>query len=291
MRAYRSEDEGRRVQKVQEKESRQVNCASYCRDSSVKEQERVIMPDLRSNEGIITQVFLKYLSFAGGILIALVSLRLFFGSIWPEHKQAPDPTPATAVEVGEQLVIDQELPPVTSPNNFAKRKDPDPEQILESTITEKEEAINPYAPSDIGMIKPRKKVLKVPEVKGICADNLDVLESAKTLWYLDTDSASSEAPSWQDLVPEYLQEMPVCPGGGVYAIGNSYHEASCSRCGKARNPALYSADETAVNGVFAKVEGRYFICHHCRAEIDKKELERSVRKGRASCPFCNEVIK
>jgi len=60
-----------------------------------------------------------------------------------------------------------------------------------------------------------------------CIDNLMEIETAKFNWAMNT-GVSDEDSAWDDLVPEYLVERPVCPLGGTYSIGNMKNKATCS---------------------------------------------------------------
>jgi hypothetical protein len=76
-----------------------------------------------------------------------------------------------------------------------------------------------------------------------CIFNLRVLEGAKTQWALERRKTNNELPSWQDLRPYLPDERfpfgrwtngkPVCPAGGVYAIGRLEEDPKCSIGGRA----------------------------------------------------------
>ena len=38
-------------------------------------------------------------------------------------------------------------------------------------------------------------------------------------------------PAWDDLVPNFIQQQPVCPSGGTYTIGNMSTNPTCSVTG------------------------------------------------------------
>ena len=67
--------------------------------------------------------------------------------------------------------------------------------------------------------------------KDLCIVNLKYIYAAKANFFMDNPSRMGEAPSWSDLVPEYLEQAPVCPAGGGYTIGGMRTEPVCSERG------------------------------------------------------------
>ena len=56
--------------------------------------------------------------------------------------------------------------------------------------------------------------------RDICIENLQQLETAKTLWSLETGQAEGTEPDEADLIGPtlYLKTMPECPAGGEYLL-------------------------------------------------------------------------
>ncbi|MGB3081717.1 MAG: prepilin-type N-terminal cleavage/methylation domain-containing protein [Candidatus Omnitrophota bacterium] len=61
-----------------------------------------------------------------------------------------------------------------------------------------------------------------------CNMNLKIVERVKVLWALREGKFSRDEPTWDDLVPEYLQKTPACPLGGKYDIGSISEKPTCS---------------------------------------------------------------
>jgi prepilin-type N-terminal cleavage/methylation domain-containing protein len=62
----------------------------------------------------------------------------------------------------------------------------------------------------------------------VCNMNLKIIERVKVLWALREGKFSRDEPTWDDLVPEYLQKTPVCPAGGKYDLGSISEKPTCS---------------------------------------------------------------
>ena len=76
----------------------------------------------------------------------------------------------------------------------------------------------------------------------VCAQNLKVIEGAKSMWALDTGAGKNEEPSEEEL-GEYIQSgfpQPVI-AGALYTIGTLVVPASCSYHGDSlgNRPAHY----------------------------------------------------
>lgn len=63
-----------------------------------------------------------------------------------------------------------------------------------------------------------------------CTTNLIQIEGAKEQWALSLHKVRTEVPTWSDLVgrDKFLAEMPLCPGGGRYTIGDLSKPPRCS---------------------------------------------------------------
>jgi len=61
----------------------------------------------------------------------------------------------------------------------------------------------------------------------ICRLNLSQTQNAKEAWFIDAGT-NKAGPDWNDLVPKYLPEVPKCPAGGTYSIGDMDTPAECS---------------------------------------------------------------
>jgi prepilin-type N-terminal cleavage/methylation domain-containing protein len=60
--------------------------------------------------------------------------------------------------------------------------------------------------------------------KKACVANLGQIESAKQIWGVENGKAVGDVPGQSDLVPTYIETMPLCPSGGTYefnAIGQT----------------------------------------------------------------------
>jgi chromosome segregation ATPase len=65
-----------------------------------------------------------------------------------------------------------------------------------------------------------------------CINNLRLIDSAKQQWALENKKQATDTPAWDDLRP-YLTgpnntNMPFCPAGGVYTMGNVSEKPTCS---------------------------------------------------------------
>lgn len=58
-----------------------------------------------------------------------------------------------------------------------------------------------------------------------CVANLRTISVAKKIWAIENVTG---APSWDDLVPDYIKRRPLCPIGGTYTIGGIGAEPTCS---------------------------------------------------------------
>ncbi|MBD3379555.1 MAG: hypothetical protein GF408_03730 [Candidatus Omnitrophica bacterium] len=222
---------------------------------------------------------------------------------------SPEAPPEKPIPARRMPSREKEPFPPDDPMNFAKRSRPEESTEITGTAGAERKQKTPL-PED-GAVRARENGTNLMEsrprqkdISGMnasapgaaspaadkCALNLKAIESAKILWYLETGSEGSRDPEWTDLVPQYLAKKPECPCGGEYIIGTGYHEACCSRCGKAVDPALYSAGEHAMNNIFSSASVRYVRCPRCKAEINRSEMSRSIKNGRAQCPFCGKTL-
>ncbi|HMS56526.1 MAG TPA: prepilin-type N-terminal cleavage/methylation domain-containing protein [Fimbriimonadaceae bacterium] len=64
-----------------------------------------------------------------------------------------------------------------------------------------------------------------------CVANLRQIESAKEQACMEGGHGTAWAPGAGDLSPDYIKNMPSCPSGGNYTIGNMSTSPSCSTGG------------------------------------------------------------
>lgn len=66
--------------------------------------------------------------------------------------------------------------------------------------------------------------------KTTCISNQIEIDTAKELWAIENRMAPGTAVTSADLWPTYLRgpNFPICPSGGVYAIGVVNDSSSCS---------------------------------------------------------------
>ncbi len=51
-----------------------------------------------------------------------------------------------------------------------------------------------------------------------CIHNLKTMDEAKDMWALMEGKNSSDTPTWDNLITEYIKKTPACPSGGTYTI-------------------------------------------------------------------------
>jgi type II secretory pathway pseudopilin PulG len=61
-----------------------------------------------------------------------------------------------------------------------------------------------------------------------CAKNQAIFDQAKQLWMLDHGKTFDQPVLFKDLLPEYIEEPPICPAGGDYSLNGLDTETSCS---------------------------------------------------------------
>ena len=61
-----------------------------------------------------------------------------------------------------------------------------------------------------------------------CIANLRQIEGATQVWAVDTGAADTVAPSWNNLVPNYIRTQPSCPAGGNYVLATVNNRPTCS---------------------------------------------------------------
>ena len=61
-----------------------------------------------------------------------------------------------------------------------------------------------------------------------CATNLIIIEKIKSLRVLREGKSADDVPTWDELVPEYVQKTPSCPSGGEYKIGSINKKPTCT---------------------------------------------------------------
>ena len=66
--------------------------------------------------------------------------------------------------------------------------------------------------------------------RNVCIDNLRRIEEAKLVWAKESGLTNGTAPTILDLgrVDKHLQQLPVCPEGGVYQINPPGQKPVCS---------------------------------------------------------------
>ncbi len=69
-------------------------------------------------------------------------------------------------------------------------------------------------------------------VRSACINNLRQIDGAKNTWALETKADCNAVPTWEN-IQRYLGrgpqgEIPQCPQGGHYTIGNLQTAPSCS---------------------------------------------------------------
>jgi len=64
----------------------------------------------------------------------------------------------------------------------------------------------------------------------ICIGNMQRIQLAKEQWAQTHKVMGTEQPRWEDIVgrDKYFSRRPVCPGGGVYTIGDLFTKPRCS---------------------------------------------------------------
>ena len=60
-----------------------------------------------------------------------------------------------------------------------------------------------------------------------CRANLRQIQAAKEQWAMANNQGPTATPAWDDLVPNFIQQQPVCPSGGTYTIGNLSTNPTC----------------------------------------------------------------
>ena len=71
---------------------------------------------------------------------------------------------------------------------------------------------------------------EVEKAKNACINNLKQIDGAKQQWALENKQTAEAVPSSQQLAP-YFKNVPVCPLGGVYTLGNMESFPTCSIAG------------------------------------------------------------
>ena len=64
-----------------------------------------------------------------------------------------------------------------------------------------------------------------------CRANLRQIQAAKEQWAMANNQGPTATPAWNDLVPNFIQQRPVCPSGGNYTIGNVNTDPTCDITG------------------------------------------------------------
>src|SRR5687767_11700951 len=66
--------------------------------------------------------------------------------------------------------------------------------------------------------------------KNACIANMKQIEGAKATWALEQKKALTDTPSTSQLygTTNYIREVPLCPGGGTYAINQVDAKPTCT---------------------------------------------------------------
>ena len=64
-----------------------------------------------------------------------------------------------------------------------------------------------------------------------CIANLRQIANGKQLWSAASGAGASGTPSWEDMVPAYVQSRTDCPSGGTYTVGDMSTLPVCSTAG------------------------------------------------------------
>lgn len=67
--------------------------------------------------------------------------------------------------------------------------------------------------------------------KEFCIANLRQIYNAKSIWAFSEGKQMDDVPGWDDLVPDYLANTPVCPAGGTYNMRKVDDFPVCSKEG------------------------------------------------------------
>ncbi len=62
----------------------------------------------------------------------------------------------------------------------------------------------------------------------VCISHLKHIDDAKSMWAVWEGAISGDIPEWDDLVPDYLTEVPACPSNGTYDIKPIDVKPTCS---------------------------------------------------------------
>jgi hypothetical protein len=66
-----------------------------------------------------------------------------------------------------------------------------------------------------------------------CIANLQMIDGAKTMWFLEEKKSTNDLPAWTDLVgtANYIREKPVCSHGGAYSLNGMNQKPTCTILG------------------------------------------------------------
>ncbi len=65
----------------------------------------------------------------------------------------------------------------------------------------------------------------------ICRAQQKNIDDMKAMWAIVEVQPRSSLPAWDDLIPDYLKKIPVCPDAGTYTIGDIDTNATCDVVG------------------------------------------------------------
>lgn len=67
--------------------------------------------------------------------------------------------------------------------------------------------------------------------KNSCIDNLRHIDGAKDQWAMAYKKNTGDVPTWADLTPFIIRNLPSCPAGGVYTIAPVGAPPTCTVAG------------------------------------------------------------
>lgn len=77
-------------------------------------------------------------------------------------------------------------------------------------------------------ITPPNYIKSGPAHKNHCVSNLKYLEGAKEQWAMQHKMDAGTEVTWDELVPAYIETVPVCLTGGTYTLGEVGTAPTCT---------------------------------------------------------------
>jgi len=62
----------------------------------------------------------------------------------------------------------------------------------------------------------------------LCRTHLRHLQEAKERWAMEHKKIDTDIPTFDDLVPNYVKDVPQCPSSGVYDLKSVGEDATCT---------------------------------------------------------------